>query len=147
MNTENSSSPKEMFPFIILAISVILLLAWQAQGIGSRQFAARSTDNKQASHAPYDTATLDQFLTWQSKLIDDRRAELKTSKVKLADYVTQEIPKLDDSMEKSKKAETATEDLAKELLDLAKTDEDAKHIIDKYGIKQTKPSGSPDTEK
>ncbi len=126
-----------MVPFAILAISIILLLVWQSQAIAFWQSMAAASH--QPGQSSDDNATLNQFLTWQSKLIDGQRATTETAKTKLEDYLAQNIPKLDADIKKSEQTKTATTELAKELLELAKTDPDAKFIVQKYGITQANP--------
>jgi len=76
---------------------------------------------------------------WQLQIISMQRDQLQTNKQKLEDFVQNTIPKLDDQVAKSKQIQAGLEKLVLDLLELAKTDSDAKAIVTKYNIQQQAP--------
>jgi hypothetical protein len=85
------------------------------------------------------------FFVWQLKNISKQREDLQSAKGKLEELYQTNIPKLDDQVQKSKQIQAGLEKLVLDLLDLAKTDTDARTIVDKYKIEQhnpTAPAGS-----
>ena len=82
------------------------------------------------------------FFVWQCKDISQKRESIVSNKTKLEDFVQTNVPKLDEQVAKSKQAQDVLQKLVEDLLDISKTDPDAKAIINKYNIHQQTPSGS-----
>jgi len=83
------------------------------------------------------------FFLWQLKIISQNRDNLNTNKQKLDEFVAQNIPRLDDQVKKAEQIQSGLEKLVLDLLELAKTDNDAKAIVTKYNIQQNGPAASP----
>ncbi|MGB8354631.1 MAG: hypothetical protein WCD79_12130 [Chthoniobacteraceae bacterium] len=79
------------------------------------------------------------FFGWQWTLISTQRDNLNTTKTKLDEFVTNNIPKLDDQVAKARQVQSGLEKLVLDLLEVAKTDADAKAIVAKYNIQQQAP--------
>jgi hypothetical protein len=88
------------------------------------------------------------FLSWQWNVIAKNRDNLNTTKQKLDEFVTNNIPKLDDQVAKARQVQSGLEKLVLDLLEVAKTDADAKAIVTKYNIQQqAPPAGAPSPAK
>lgn len=85
------------------------------------------------------------FFAWQIAIISQQRNALQGTKQKLEDFNQNSIPKLDDQVAKSKQIQQGLEKLVLDLLELAKTDPDAKAIVTKYNIQQQAPPSSAPT--
>jgi len=86
------------------------------------------------------------LFVWQLKNISQQREALQGSKQKLEDAAQSNLPKLDEQVNKSKQIQTGLEKLVLDLIELAKTDPDAKAIVAKYNIQQQAPpagAGAP----
>ena len=137
MSTENPSSPKELLPFAILSLSVILLLVWASMVILTWKPAAAAATPQTGDSA------LDDYFAWQSTVIEDQRITAKAAKDKLEKYYVESIPQWDQATAKSKQTEESLQKLCYDLLDLAKTDPDAAAIVKRYDIKAPPPGASP----
>jgi hypothetical protein len=80
------------------------------------------------------------FLGWQSKVISAQHTDVKAAKDKLEEAYTNNLPKLDEAVEQSKKSKAGLEKLALEIIELGKTDPDAKAIAAKYVKSQNTPA-------
>jgi hypothetical protein len=108
-----------------------------------------STDNNSPSIAiPFAiiAISLVAFLGWQSKVISDQRSSVQTAKSKLEEAYTANLPKLDEAVEQSKKSKAGLEKLALEIIELGKTDADAKAIAAKY-VQSQKPAAPASDKK
>jgi hypothetical protein len=76
---------------------------------------------------------------WQLKTISTQSDMLHSTKQKIDEVANNQLPKLDEQVQQSKKIQTGLEKLAYDLLDLAKTDPDAKAIVQKYNIQSQQP--------
>jgi hypothetical protein len=83
------------------------------------------------------------FFVWQLKMISENRTNLQTNKSKLEDFVSNNSQKVLDQETKAKQVESSLEKLVMDLLEAAKTDPDAKAIVNKYNIKQQAPAATP----
>lgn len=83
------------------------------------------------------------FFVWQLKIISQDRDTLQTNKQKMEEFEQSTLPKLDDQVGKAKQIQAGLEKLVLDLLDVAKTDSEAKAIVTKYNIQQQAPAGSP----
>jgi hypothetical protein len=79
----------------------------------------------------------------QLKNVSQARDSVQSSKQKMDDFVTVNVPKLEDALAKSKQGEDVLQKLVVDLLELSKTDDAAKAVVAKYGIKQQAPAGTP----
>jgi len=79
------------------------------------------------------------LFAWELKNISQQREALQTSRQKLDDYAQGNMPRLDDQVQKAKQVQAGLEKLVMDLLDVAKTDPEAKAIVDKYKIQQQAP--------
>lgn len=83
------------------------------------------------------------LFVWQLKNISQQREGLQSSKQKLDDFAQNNLPKLDDQVVQAKKIQAGLEKLVMDLLEVAKTDPDAKAIVTKYNIQQQAPPSAP----
>ena len=78
-------------------------------------------------------------ITWQLGNLDKGLNELKAGEKQLDDLITQAKPVLDQA---GKVQENWT-NLFKEVLELAKTDKDAKAVVEKWKIQSNEPAAAP----
>ena len=126
-----------MIPFVILAISFIAFLIWLSIAMNFRQ--SKVAEGRRPGGFPNDNAALNQYFTWQTQVLADQHADLQASKEKLEAYLKSNLPNLDEKVTHSKKIQTDLEKLAVDLLELAKTDPDAKALVTRYNIQQGTP--------
>jgi uncharacterized membrane protein YdfJ with MMPL/SSD domain len=84
------------------------------------------------------------FFISQLKGISQDRENLRTNSTKMEEAVSLNLPKLEEQVGKAKQVQDAVTKLANDLLELSKTDDSAKQIITKYGIKHQTPPGGTD---
>lgn len=84
------------------------------------------------------------FFTSQLRAISQAKENLRINKTKMEDAVAVNVPKLDDQVGKAKQVQDVVTKLANDLLELSKTDDAAKQIIGKYGIKHQTPAAGSD---
>lgn len=72
------------------------------------------------------------FFSWQLKGISDQRNALQNT-----------IARLQEPTKQSQQVQSSLQQIATDLLDLAKTDPQAKAVVDKYGIRQNAPATVP----
>lgn len=143
MSTENSSSAAHTIPFVIVALSVIAVLAWMLVTIQhlQRQLIAERQSTQEAS-AETQQPALDQFVELQIKAMKAQRTDLGSSKEKFDSYFVTNMPTFKDQAQKAKQIQETLQKLVLDLLEIAKTDSDAKAIIAKFGIEQKKDADS-----
>ncbi|HWB60794.1 MAG TPA: hypothetical protein VG733_14960, partial [Chthoniobacteraceae bacterium] len=93
-----------------------------------------------------DNPTLDEYFQWQLVLIDVKRAAIDARKKKLDDYVSENSQQLEASLSQAQKIDKVLGDLAKDVVELAKTDPNAQQVLDNMardGIKFNPPAPSP----
>jgi hypothetical protein len=88
------------------------------------------------------SVSLISFFSWQLWIISVQSNNLKDSKQKLEDFVSNSVPKLDEQGARAKQVQAGLEKLVLDLLEVAKTDNEAKAIVQKYQIQQQKPANS-----
>src|SRR5438874_2601889 len=71
---------------------------------------------------------------WQLVNISQQRSAFQEAQRKTEEFVTTNTPKQEELVKQSKELQTKLEKLVTDLLELAKTDPDAKAITDKYKI-------------
>lgn len=83
------------------------------------------------------------FFSWQLYNISLQSNNLRNNKQKLEDFVSNSVPKLDEQGARAKQVQAGLEKLVLDLLEVAKTDPEAKAIVQKYQIQQQqKPTNS-----
>lgn len=83
------------------------------------------------------------IFVWLWIIIFQQQTSLHATKQKMEEFVSVNIPKLDEQVRQSKQIQSGLEKLVLDLLETAKTDADAKTIVAKYNIKQQAPAASP----
>ena len=82
------------------------------------------------------------FLGWQSKVFSEQSSISHGAKTKLEEAYQNTVPKMDEAVAQSKKSKAGLEKLALDIIELAKTDPDAKAIAAKY-VQSQKPAQAP----
>ncbi len=112
-NESDSCSMNSNLPVTLLALAATVFIAAQ---LGSIQTGAKT-------------------MKWQSTNLDKQITSLKEAKKSNAEL----IPKRDELVKQATQVQAQYSSLLNEVLDLAKTDEDAKKVIQKWGIQRQNP--------
>ncbi len=120
MNSNESSSNTLSTAIFLLALSAVVYLAAQ---IG---MAKRGGDT----------------MRWQLTELDSLIGKHQEQKKLTADAVI----KNEDQVKQSNQLQTSYSNLFNDIIDLAKTDADAKKIVDAFGIQRQNPEGAPAAE-
>jgi len=121
MNEQGAPQPSLHIPFTVLALAILVLLISQL------------------------TASYQQegYMKWQSGNLEKSIANYQTNQKRLADL----IEKRKTPVEQSGQLQAKLQNLANDLLNLSKDDEDAKKIVQKWNIQRQNPPAADPKEK
>ena len=117
----SSGSDKSPLAFFLLGLTAVVFFASQIAMAGRNR----------------------ETMRWQLENLEKQITSLRDAKTQFADLIS----KREDQVKQSSQIQLQYTNLLNEILDLAQTDEDAKKVVQKFGIqRQNPPSGSSEKE-